>query len=166
MSKFNDGKKQRMEPGISTASLPDIVFMLLFFFMVATKTRENTSSLIVSLPTAKETGKLEDKTPTAYIQLGIPVKSLQKMYGDKTSIQLNDAIKEKKDIRLFIDEKRASIKNSFKEAGSEIGASKAKKMVVCLKVDKKTKLGVVSEVKEELRDASALKINYIVNESK
>lgn len=166
MSKFDDGKKKRIEPGISTASLPDIVFMLLFFFMVATKSKDNEASVMVKLPTASETGKLEDKTPTAYIQLGIPVKSLQKVYGDKTSIQLNDAIKEKKDIRLFIDEKRASIKNSFKAAGSEIGASKAKKMVVCLKVDRKTKLGIVSEVKEELRDASALKINYIVNEGK
>ena len=164
MSKFNDGKKQRIEPGISTASLPDIVFMLLFFFMVATKTRENTSSLIVTLPSATETGKLEDKTPTAYIQLGVPTKKLQKVYGDKTSIQLNDAIKSKKDIRMFLDDKRASIKSSYPDA--QIGASKAKKMVVCLKVDKKTKLGVVSEVKEELRDASALKVNYIVNEGK
>ena len=93
MSKFDGGKKKRAEPGISTASLPDIVFMLLFFFMVATKSKDNESSVLVSLPTAVETGKLEDKTPTAYIQLGIPVKSLQKIYGDKTSIQLNDAIK-------------------------------------------------------------------------
>jgi biopolymer transport protein ExbD len=95
MSKFT-GEKKRKEPAISTASLPDIVFMLLFFFMVATKTRENTSSVIVSLPSAMETGKLEDKTPTAYIQLGVPTKKLQKVFGDKTAIQLNDAIKEKK----------------------------------------------------------------------
>jgi len=165
MSKFT-GKKKRKDPGISTASLPDIVFMLLFFFMVATKTRENTSSVIVSLPSAMETGKLEDKTPTAYIQLGVPTKKLQKVFGDKTAIQLNDAIKEKKDIRLFLDEKRASIKKNFSAAGPEVALSKSKQMVVCLKIDKKTKLGVVSEVKEELRDASALKVNYIVNEGK
>lgn len=166
MSKFDVGKKKRIEPGISTASLPDIVFMLLFFFMVATKSKDNEASVMVKLPNAAETGKLEDKTPTAYIQLGIPVQSLQKVYGDKTSIQLNDAIKSKKDIRIFVDEKRASIKANYSEVDPQIGVSKAKKMVVCLKVDKKTKLGVVSEVKEELRDASALKINYIVNEAK
>ena len=164
MSKFDDGKKKRIEPGISTASLPDIVFMLLFFFMVATKSKDNEASVMVKLPTASETGKLEDKTPTAYIQLGVPVKSLQKVYGDKTSIQLNDAIKSKKDIRMFLDDKRASIKSSYPDA--QIGASKAKKMVVCLKIDKKTKVGIVDEVKEELRDASALKVNYIVNEGK
>lgn len=166
MSKFDGGKKKRAEPGISTASLPDIVFMLLFFFMVATKSKDNEASVMVKLATATETGKLEDKTPTAYIQLGIPVKSLQKVYGDKTSIQLNDAIKEKKDIRLFLDDKRASIKSNYSDVSPEIGASKAKQMVVCLKVDKKTKLGIVSEVKEELREGSALKINYIVNEGK
>ena len=164
MSKFDGGKKKRIEPGISTASLPDIVFMLLFFFMVATKSKDNEASVIVKLPSASETGKLEDKTPTAYIQLGIPVQSLQKMYGDKTSIQLNDAIKSKKDIRMFVDEKRASIKANYSEVDPQIGVSKAKKMAVCLKVDKKTKLGMVNEVKEELRDASALKVNYIVNE--
>ena len=166
MSKFDGGNKKREEPGISTASLPDIVFMLLFFFMVATKSKDNEASVMVTLPTATETGKLEDKTPTAYIQLGVPVRSLQKIYGDKTSIQLNDAIKEKKDIRMFLDEKRASIKSNYADVAPEIGASKAKQMVVCLKVDKKTKLGIVSEVKEELRAGSALKVNYIVNEGK
>jgi len=166
MSKFDGGKKKRAEPGISTASLPDIVFMLLFFFMVATKSKDNEASVMVKLPTASETGKLEDKTPTAYIQLGVPVKKLQKVFGDKTAIQLNDAIKEKKDIQQFIDDKKASIKSNYADVGPEIATSKAKQMVVCLKVDKKTKYGVVNEVKEELRSASALKINYIVNEGK
>lgn len=166
MSKFDGGKKKKDGPGISTASLPDIVFMLLFFFMVATKAKDNEASVMIALPTATETGKLEDKTPTAYIQLGVPVKSMQSIYGDKTAIQLNDAIKEKKDIRPFLDEKRASIKSNYSDVNPEIGASKAKQMVVCLKIDKKTKLGLVDEVKEELRDGSALKVNYIVNEGK
>ena len=164
MSKFDGGKKKRIEPGISTASLPDIVFMLLFFFMVATTSKENESSVMVKLPTASESGKLDDKTPTAYIQLGVPVKALQDVYGNKTSIQLNDAIKTKKEIRMFLDEKRASIKSHYKNIDPSIGASKAKQMIVCLKIDKKTKLGFLNEVKEELRDAAALKINYIVNE--
>jgi len=127
MSKFDGGKKKRIGPSISTASLPDIVFMLLFFFMVATKSKDNEASVMVKLPNASETGKLEDKTPTAYIQLGIPVQSLQKVYGDKTTIQLNDAIKSKKDIRMFVDEKRASIKANYSEVDPQIGASKEKK---------------------------------------
>ena len=49
------------------------------------KSKDNEASVMVKLPTASETGKLEDKTPTAYIQLGVPVKSLQKVYGDKTT---------------------------------------------------------------------------------
>ena len=164
MSKFDGGKKKRIEPAISTASLPDIVFMLLFFFMVATTSKDNEASVMVKLPTASESGKLDDKTPTAYIQLGVPIKGLQEVYGDKTSIQLNDAIKTKQEIRMYLDEKRASIKSNYSSVDPAIGASKAKQMIVCLKVDKKTKLGILNEVKEELRDASALKVNYIVNE--
>lgn len=164
MSKFDGGKKKKDGPGISTASLPDIVFMLLFFFMVATKPKGDDASVMIALPSAMETGKLDDQTPTAYVLLGTPVKAMQELYGERTAIQLNDAIKEKKDIRAFLDEKRASIKETYASVNPEIGASKAKQMVVCLKVDKNTKVGFVDEVKEEFRDASALKINYIVNE--
>lgn len=164
MSKFTGGKKKKEGPGISTASLPDIVFMLLFFFMVATKSKDNEASVIINLPNAVETGDLEDNTPTAYILMGVPKPNLQNVYGDKTKIQLNDAIKDVSDIRTFIEDKRASIKQSYPD--EELGAEKAKKLVVCLKIDGKTKMGDVDEVKNELREASALKVNYIVKEGK
>jgi biopolymer transport protein ExbD len=164
MSKFTGGKKKKDGPGISTASLPDIVFMLLFFFMVATKSKDNEASIMIKLPTAVETGALEDNTPTAYVLMGVPKPSLQDVYGDKTKIQLNDAIKDVSDIRVFIDEKRASIKQNY--PNPEIGADKAKKMVVCLKIDGETKMGDVDDVKNQLRDAAALKVNYIVKEGK
>ena len=88
MSKFKK-KSDGGTPAISTSSLPDIVFMLLFFFMVTTKTRTNDLSISISLPSATETGILDDKTPTAYINIGVPVKALQALYGDNQRIQLN-----------------------------------------------------------------------------
>lgn len=164
MSKFTKGKKKKDGGNITTAALPDIVFMLLFFFMVATKSKENESSLMVTLPNATETGKLEDKTPTAYINIGVPTKALQKLYGSNPRIQLNDAILDAKDIGDFITGKRASIAKNYPE--ESIGKSKAAQMIVCLKVDKEAQLGTVDEVREELKAAKALKLNYVVNKSK
>lgn len=164
MSKFNKGKKKKDGGSITTAALPDIVFMLLFFFMVATKTRKSDASVMVTLPTASETGKLEDKTPTAYINIGVPTKALQKLYGKNPRIQLNDAILEASDVEDFITGKRASIAKNYPE--ESIGKSKAAQMIVCMKVDKDAQIGTVDEVREELKNAKALKLNYVVNKTK
>lgn len=165
MSKFRKSKKSGEGASITTASLPDIVFMLLFFFMVATKSRTNDTSVMITLPSATETGKLDDKTPTAYINIGVPVKSLQKLYGENARIQLNDAILEASDVGSFIESKRASIEKSFEQAQPGVGKVKASQMVVCLKVDQNAQLGTVDEVREELKAAKALKINYVVNKA-
>jgi|TARA_B100000768_G_C11232637_1_gene355810 biopolymer transport protein ExbD len=165
MSKFNKNKKKSDGPGITTASLPDIVFMLLFFFMVTTKTRTNDLSISISLPSATETGILDDKTPTAYINIGVPVKALQELYGDNPRIQLNDAILNASDVVGFIENKRASIEKSFEMAQPGVGKAKASKMIVCLKVDQNAQLGTLDEVREELKTAKALKINYVVNKA-
>lgn len=135
MSKFTKGKKEKKGASITTAALPDIVFMLLFFFMVATKSKTSDSSVLVTLPTAVETGKLEDKTPTAYINIGVPVKALQDLYGKTPRIQLNDAIKNVQDVKAYVLEKRASIESSYDMAQPGVGKSKANQMVVCLKID-------------------------------
>jgi len=165
MSKFRKGKKKGEGASITTASLPDIVFMLLFFFMVATKSKTNDSSVMITLPSAIETGKLDDKTPTAYINIGVPVKSLQKLYGKNPRVQLNDAILEASDIGSFIQNKRASIEKSFEQAQAGVGRVKASQMIVCLKVDQNAQLGTVDEVREALKSAKALKVNYVVNKA-
>ena len=76
MSKFKkDSSKDT--PGISTASLPDIVFMLLFFFMVTTVMRETTIMVKQSMPEATEIKKLEKKSLVSYIYIGSPVERMQ-----------------------------------------------------------------------------------------
>jgi biopolymer transport protein ExbD len=146
MSKFSRKGKGKM-PGISTASLPDIVFMLLFFFMVTTVLRETNLKVIVKVPFASEIKKLEKKSLVSYINIGKP--QLKEIYGTAPRIQLNDAFASKEQIREFISSERD--KMSEAERG---------KMTVSIKCDKDVEMGIVSDVKEELKKASALKVNY------
>jgi biopolymer transport protein ExbD len=148
MAKF--GKKGKKDaPGINTSSLPDIIFMLLFFFMVATVMREVTLIVKVQQPQATEIQKIEDKSLVSYIYIGEPVKRLQSIMGVEPRIQLNDAFSEVNQIKdwVILEQKN-------------IAENKRKKQIISLKVDQETKMGIVTDVKEELREANALKINY------
>tara|TARA_B100000900_G_scaffold267055_1_gene228003 strand:+ start:480 stop:947 length:468 start_codon:yes stop_codon:yes gene_type:complete len=148
MSKFRkDSKKDT--PGISTASLPDIVFMLLFFFMVTTVMRETTIMVQQSLPQATEIQKLEKKSLVSYIYIGSPVERMQGTYGTKARIQLNDAFATVDDIPQYITSERTA--RDEKEVPF---------MTTSIKADQNTKMGIVTDVKQELRKANALKINY------
>ena len=105
MSKFKKSGNKGM-PAISTASLPDIVFMLLFFFMVTTVMRETTLFVSVVTPKATEIKKMEKKSLVSYIYIGSPVKRMQASYGTSARIQLNDAFAEVGDIQEFIATER------------------------------------------------------------
>jgi len=136
-------------PGISTASLPDIVFMILMFFMVSTSMRQTDVKVTVSLPEATEAVKLERKDLSSYIYIGTPSREFQDKYGTESRIQLNDSYKNVDDIRDFI----AAERESLSEADRQF-------MTVSLKIDKDTRMGIVTDVKQELRRCSALKIMY------
>lgn len=150
MSKFKKGEKKSVG-AISTASLPDIVFMLLFFFMVTTVMREVELKVDYSPTTADQITKLEEKSLVSYIYIGKPMN--KKVFGTIPRIQLNDSFAEPDQIRDFIAAKREQIKEVDRP-----------KMTVSLKIDRKVEMGVVTDVKQELRRASALKINYSTNE--
>lgn len=148
MAKFAK-KKDGDLPAVSTASLPDIVFMLLFFFMTVTTMKD--SSLLVqnTLPNASEIKKLEKKDRVIYIYVGKPTQEYQNVYGTEPKIQLND--------------KFASVD----EVGSYILAERAKKpqeiqnvLTTALKVDKDANMGLISDIKQQLRKVNALKVNY------
>lgn len=136
-------------PAISTASLPDIVFMLLFFFMVSTTMREVTINVKQQLPGATEIRKLEKKSLVSFIYIGQPKTAFQRLLGTEPRIQLNDAWAVPDDIFQFIASER--------EARSE---QDIPYMTVSLKVDEDTRMGIVTDVKQALRKANALKINY------
>ena len=148
MSKFKKEGKKEM-PAITSSSLSDIVFMLLFFFMVTTQMRETENKVSVKVPEASEVVKLERKDLNSYINIGTPIRALQAQYGTEPRIQLNDSFKTTTDIRDFI----AAERDSNSEADRQF-------MTVSIRADQDVRMGIVSDVKQELRRCSALKIMY------
>ncbi|MCC8035159.1 MAG: biopolymer transporter ExbD [Rikenellaceae bacterium] len=137
---------------ISTASLPDVIFMILFFFMISTTMREQDLLVQFQLPDATEVQKLEKKQLVSYIQIGEPTNALKPYFGTATRIQLNDSYRTIDDIRDFI----ASERNKLSEVDRAA-------MTVSIKADKNTFMGLITDIKQELRKANALKISYAAN---
>ncbi len=148
-SRFRPNEEGRDVGQINTASLPDIIFMLLFFFMVTTVMREVDLMVTIHVPEATEAKKLEKKSLVSFIYIGEPLARYQKYFGTEPRIQLNDQFKTVKDIQDFIAQER-----------DQLNEADRNKLTVSLKIDKDTKMGVVTDVKQALRRANALKINY------
>ena len=148
MSKFKKEGKKEM-PAITSSSLSDIVFMLLFFFMVTTQMRETENKVSVKVPEASEVVKLERKDLNSYINIGTPIRALQAQYGTEPRIQLNDSFKTTDDIRDFIAAERESKSEGDRQF-----------MTVSIRADQDVRMGIVTDVKQELRRCSALKIMY------
>jgi len=123
-------------PAISTSSLPDIIFMLLFFFMVTTQLRESSLMLTHKLPSATAIKKLENKSLVRTIHIGPPTKPLQAKLGTAARIQLNEQFATVDDIKAFISSER--------EQMDEVDRSQ---MTVSLKIDENTRMGLENEVK-------------------
>ena len=137
MSRFKKNDKKGL-PEISTSSLPDIIFMLLFFFMVTTVMRETTLFVKFLLPDATEIQKLERKE--------LP---MNESYGTESRIQLNDVFAEVSDVAEFVEIE----KNAIKEVDRPF-------YTTSLKIDIETKMGIVTDIKQELRKCGAYKMSY------
>ena len=145
MGKFNKSGGREM-PALNTSSLPDMIFAILFFFMVTTTMREVTLMVKFKIPVASEVQKLEKKSLVTYIYMGQP---LDAKFGTGTYMQLNDKFAEVEDIHDYI----ASERNMLTEADQQF-------MTVSIKADEQTQMRYVTEVKQALRRAYALKISY------
>jgi biopolymer transport protein ExbD len=153
MARFRK-KKAGGSQHLNTASLPDIVFMLLFFFMVTTVMRETQIQVQVKLPKAKEVKKIEKKSIVSFVYIGKPIKAIQNLYGSEPMIQLNDKLVNEEgipseDVKDFVLAEREKLDEADKN-----------KMTVSLRIDKDIKMGKVNDLKMALRMANALKINY------
>ncbi|NJB70998.1 biopolymer transport protein ExbD [Saonia flava] len=148
MSKFNTRNNNDL-PEVSTASLPDIVFMLLFFFMTVTVMKDNTLKIENNLPNASETKKLEKKDRIIYLYIGKPTKEFQKIWGSEPRIQANDKFIKVSEVGDYILSTKAKMPENIRNV-----------MTTALKIDKNANVGLISDVKQELRKVNALKINY------
>jgi biopolymer transport protein ExbD len=136
-------------PALNTSSLPDIIFMLLFFFMSVTSMKEVTYKVQFTNPQATELTKLEKKSLVRYIYVGTPTAEFRQKYGVDTRIQLDDQFAEKSEVGDFIINERSAMKESDQGL-----------MTVSIKADKETRMGIIADIKQELRRAYALKISY------
>jgi len=148
MGKFNKSGKKGM-PELNTSSLPDLIFTMLFFFMIVTTMREVTLKVQFKSPQATELEKLEKKSLVTFIYVGKPTQELQAKMGQETRIQLNDRFADVSEVQDYIYQERENMKEEDQPF-----------MQVSLKVDKDTKMGIVTDIKQALRQSYALNINY------
>ena len=149
MSKFGGSNSKKEVPAVTSSSLSDIVFMLLFFFMVTTQLRDQENKVVIKLPEASQVVKLERKDLASYINIGTPTRTYQAQYGTEARIQLNDSFKTIDDIRDFI----AAERESMSEADRSF-------MTTVIRADQDVRMGIITDIKQELRRCSALKIMY------
>ena len=129
---MNIERKTKASNEVSTSSMPDIIFMLLIFFMVTTVLREY-SGLPVNIPKAEKIEKLKGKRHTAHIWI-----------SKEGLVSINDRLFSVQDVAKIMYDKRVS----------------DPQVIVSLKADEEAKMGLISSIHEELREADALKLNY------
>lgn len=144
MSKFK--KKANVKQEIPTSSMPDVVFMLLFFFMVTTQMRDTSITVEQKMPEASQLKKLAKKSLIAYLYIGKPKKE---ELGDEAKVQGNDQFLEPRQIIQWVNSEKAKLEEFQREA-----------ITISLKVDTEAKRGIIADVETELRKANARKVLY------
>ena len=152
MSKFRKNEGEGM-PELNTSSLPDLIFTILFFFMMVTSMREFTPLVRFKVPAGTELEKLVKKSTVSYIYIGPPVDHMVGRYGRDTRIQMNDKYCEPSEVIYFVGQERAKM-------------SKRGDLSISIKEDEGTKMGVVTDLKQMLRKAYALRISYSATQRK
>ena len=142
MSMFK--RRDHSVPGLNTASLPDLIFTVLFFFMIVTHMKENQMKVKYQVPQGTRLERLAKKSTVSHIYIGKPYKG-----GIGNAVQVNDKLVDVAQVEDFIAAERR-----------RMAPEDARNMTVSIKADKKADMGVVTDVKQSLRRANALKILY------
>ena len=140
-------KASREMPEMNTSSLPDLIFTILFFFMIVTTMREVTLKLKFTTPQGTELEKLGKKSTVSFIYIGPPTDALRAQMGSGTRIQLNDRYAEAREVMDFVAQERQGMTNQAEQT-------------ISIKADVRTQMGYITDVKEVLRKSWALRINY------
>lgn len=135
-------------------SMSDIIFMFLFFFMVITTMRESSLFVQIKVPQGTEVSKLEKKSLVSYINIGVPQKQYQAKYGTEPRIQLNDQISDVTAIATFVEIEKMQRDESERNL-----------LTMAIKSDQQIRMGIVSDIKQELRNAGAYRVFYNASKS-
>ena len=145
MAKFKKNAKTSTE--IPTAALPDIIFMLLFFFMVITVMREQEVLVKQILPRAEQLTKIQKKSLVSHIYIGEPRNT--GLFGNEPKIQTNDVFVEPDEVSQFVNQEKDKLSEAERD-----------RITMALNVDFEVKMGIISDVEQTLRKSNARKILY------
>ena len=147
-------QSRRSVPSLNVASMPDLIFTVLFFFMIVTHMRSDEVKVRLQVPEGVEVQKLANKQAVVNIYIGsIGEKEIRSK--ERWAVQMNGDIVAPNEIPARIEQIR-----------SGLSAENQTRMTISLRVDRKAPMGLVSEVKRNLQQAYALKINYSATEIK
>lgn len=147
MSRFR--RRPHDVPGLNLASMPDLIFTVLFFFMIVTHMRDVKPHVRYAVPQGTEIEKAGRKSGVVYLFIGKPVDAEGRVVSEETRIQLNDRYVSVSQIGEAVAEARAAMSDDDRQH-----------MVVSIRADRDTEMGIINDVKQELRKAGALNINY------
>lgn len=150
-SKFQ--RKRMNVPSLNMASMPDLIFTVLFFFMIVTHMRSDEVKVRVEVPQGKEMQKLANKASVVNIYIG----HRNDGKGDQKAwlVQFNGDLVAPEEIPARIEQLRAGMSPEI-----------AEHLTVNLRADRRTPMGVINQVKQALQKSYALRINYSATDLK
>ena len=142
-------RKKHEMPGLNTAALPDLIFTVLFFFMIVTHMRDVDLQVRYDVPKGTEVRKLTHKSSVSTIYVGrVPGQPADSFY-----IQLNNKLATMSDIKAFVETEKA-----------QMNSEDQPRMTVSIKADRDVPMSVINDVKQALRQSYALNISYAATE--
>ncbi len=151
-SMFHD-RRRRGVPSLNVASMPDLIFTVLFFFMIVTHMRSDEVKVRLEVPAGSEVKKLVGHPAIINIYIGRQGGKDTGSQNNTWAVQLNGDIVSPSEIPARISEIRG-----------KLSPENAERLTVSLRADRRAPMGLVSDVKQALQKSYALKINYSATE--
>lgn len=142
-------RTRREVPMLNTASLPDLIFTVLFFFITVTHMRQVTLKVKYRVPEGTELTRLVKKSAVTHIYIGKPTDEMSRVVGNETCVQVNDKYADMDQVTDYVAGER-----------NRMSPEDAQAMSVSVKADRETEMGVIADVRQALRRAGALRVNY------
>ena len=136
-------------PGLNLAAMPDLIFTVLFFFMIVTHMRDVKPQVQYNVPQGTEVDKAVRKSSVVYVFIGKPVNAQGRVVGQESRVQVNDRLVSVSQIGEAIAQERSSMTEEDRQH-----------LVVSIRADRDTEMGLINDVKQALRRAGALNINH------